>query len=144
MLKEGLEKRVIEPSRRRWEDLANSWAAARELDRALEAYGRAAALASDGKIDLQRGYILVDLERWAEAEEALAAAVRKGGIDRPCNAYLLLGMAQYEQGKLPLAQRSFTQAAADERCRSGAAQWLRHLEEGPAPRAPVAQAGQGR
>lgn len=140
ILEEALSKRIVEPNRKRLEDLANSWAAARELDKALEAYGRAAAYASDGKIDLQRGFILVDLERWAEAEEALAAALRKGGIDRPCNAQLLLGMTQFEQGKMSAAQRSFTEAASDERCRSAASQWLRHLEEVREARAPVAQA----
>lgn len=141
ILEEAIGKRIVEPNRKRWEDLANSWTAARELNKALEAYGRAAALASDGKLDLQRGFILVDLERWAEAEEALAAAVRKGGIDRPCNAHLLLGMAQFEQGKVAAAQRSFTEAAGDERCRSAASQWLRHLEEARENRARVAQAG---
>lgn len=129
ILQDGLTRNIIESTQRRWEDLGNSWYTAHELDRALEAYARAGSLSADGKIDLQRAYILVDQEKWAEAEQALAEATRKGGLDRECNAFLLLGMAQFEQGKRQAAQQSFNRSASDDRCRSGATQWIRHLEE---------------
>jgi tetratricopeptide (TPR) repeat protein len=129
VLQEGLSKNIIEATQKRWEDLGNTWYTANEMDRALAAYERAAALSADGKIDLQRAYILVDQEKWPDAEQALAEAVRKGGLDRQCNAYLLLGMAQFEQNKRSAAQASFNRSATEERCRSAATQWLRHLEE---------------
>jgi tetratricopeptide (TPR) repeat protein len=129
ILEEGLTKGVVEATQRRWEDLGNAWYSAQEMDRALAAYTRAGALSADGKIDLQRGYILVDQEKWAEAEAALSEAVRKGGLDQPCNAHLLLGMAQYEQGKRAPAQASFNRAMQGDRCRRAAEQWLRHMQE---------------
>ncbi len=138
ILESGLTGNVIESTQKRWEDLGNAWYQAHELDKALQAYARAGALSADGKIDLQRAYILVDQEDWAAAEEALGEATRKGGLDRPCNAMLLLGMAQFEQNKRQAAQQSFNRSASDERCRSGATQWLQHLEE-TRPRAVVVE-----
>ncbi|HRQ66326.1 MAG TPA: tetratricopeptide repeat protein [Xanthomonadaceae bacterium] len=137
ILEEGLSKGIIESTQRRWEDLGNAWYSAQEMDKALAAYTRAGALSADGKLDMQRGYILVDQEKWAEAEAALQDAVRKGGLPRACNAHLLLGMAQFEQRKVQAAAGSFNRAVSDEQCRRAAQQWLNHIRETSAPTQPT-------
>lgn len=131
VLAEGLERGIIEPTKRRWEDLANTWYAARELNRALDAFARASALATDGQLDLQRGHILIEQERWAEACAALRAAIDKGGLDpnRVGNSYILIGMCEFEQGNLQAARVAFQQARGFDRHRNAAEQWLKHMDE---------------
>ena len=134
ILQEGLEKGIVESTKQRWQDLANAWYAARELERSLAAYERAGELALDGKIDLSRAYILVDLERFDEAKEALQAAVEKGGLNESDtgNAWVLLGMSRYETCETSNASDAFRQARQFDRTRSSAGQWLNHIEtQGP-------------
>ena len=134
VLQEGLENGIVESTKQRWQDLANAWYAARELERSLQAYERAGELALDGKVDLSRAYILVDLERFDEAKEALQAAVEKGGLNDSDtgNAWVLLGMSRYETCDTSNASEAFRQARQFERSRSSAGQWLNHIEtQGP-------------
>ena len=42
--------------------------AARETENALNAFGEAGKFSKDGKIDLRRGFVLVDMERSAPAD----------------------------------------------------------------------------
>ncbi len=131
ILAEGIDRGIIEPTQRRWEDLANSWYSAKQLDNALEAFARASALSTDGKIDLQRGHILIEQERWGEACEALNAAVSKGGLEgsRTGNAYILIGMCEFEQGNRQAARAAFQQAGNYDQQRAAAGQWIRHMDE---------------
>lgn len=131
VLQEGLEKKIIEPSLKEWEAAGNFWYAAQNLDKALNAFAEAAKYAEDGKIDLRRGYILVDQERWAEAIDALDAAIKKGGIkdNDKGNAHLLMGMARFEQGELDQAEEAFSRARRFEKSKNAARQWLNHLQE---------------
>jgi tetratricopeptide (TPR) repeat protein len=88
-------------------------------------------VASDGELDLRRGYILVDLERWPAALEALDLALEKGGLDdrRTGEAYLLRGMTQFNLGNLDSASADWGRAGRFERSRDAARQWMNHLEE---------------
>lgn len=136
ILQEGLDKGIIEPTKQRWEDLANAYYAARELDNALVAFEKAADLSLDGKLDMQRAYLLVELERWGQAREALAAAIEKGGLsDRETgNALVMHGMALYELCDGDAAETQFRQALRHESSRSSAQQWINHLGEGRSAR----------
>lgn len=131
ILQEGLESGVVENSRRNWEMTAGAWYEARELERALDAYERAGAQSSDGKIDLQRAFILTDQERWDEALEALDRAVRLGGLSdsQTGNAYLLLGTARYNTGDFDGAINAFNEAAKYGRVERAAREWMNHIRE---------------
>ncbi len=59
--------------------VADTWYAAEEMENALLAYEMAGKASTEGEIDLRRGYILVDLERWEPAIEALEAALEGPG-----------------------------------------------------------------
>jgi len=131
VLEKGIRDGIVQPDKRHWTLVAEAWYAAEELERSLAAYEEAGRLADDGLTDLHRGYILVDLERWPEALEALNQALEKGGIDerRVGEAYLLRGMAQFNLGNLGGASSDWGQARRHEKSREAARQWLNHLEE---------------
>jgi len=121
----------IEPSRKSWEQAANAWYQAQELEKALNAYNQAGQYSEDGKLHLRRAYILVDYERWDDASGALTAALEKGGLKKrdEGNAYLLLGMAQMRLKSYDAAQKAFTQARRYDNSRRAANEWLGQLED---------------
>ncbi len=102
--------------------VGDAWYAAEELEKALAAYEEAGRLADDGLTDLRRGYILVDLERWPAALEALNRALEKGGLDdrQSGEAYLLRGMTQFNLGDFDRASADWGRAGRYEKIpRSG-------------------------
>lgn len=129
VLQEGLEKGIIENTRRNWEMTGGAWYEARELERALEAYERAGAQSTDGEIDLQRAFILTDQERWEEAGEALGRALELGGLsdNQTGNAWLLLGTSRYNQGDIDGALDAFNEARDYGRVESAAREWINHI-----------------
>jgi len=129
VLQTGIRDGIVESSKQRWATVAELWYAAHELEKALAAYELAGRAADDGVIDLRRGFILVDLERWPAALESLDLALNKGGLgDRKMGeAYLLRGMAQFNLGNLDDAGVDWDRAGQYEHSREAARQWLNQL-----------------
>jgi tetratricopeptide (TPR) repeat protein len=131
VMEDGIARGIVEDTRRNWEMVGGAWYEARELDKALVAYENAGAVAEDGRVDVQRGFLLVDLERWAAARDALSRALNLGGLSESeqGNAYLLLGMAQMNLGDYEAAQSAFNQATNYSRVRQAAREWMTHLRD---------------
>ncbi|HET6565798.1 MAG TPA: tetratricopeptide repeat protein [Xanthomonadales bacterium] len=131
VLQKGITSGVVEASDRHWALVADTWYAAEEMDKALAAYEKAGGAARTGEIDLRRGYILVDLERWPPAKEALSAAISKGGLDerKTGEAYLLRGMTEFNLGNYDAASADWGRASKYPKARDAAQQWMNHLEE---------------
>jgi tetratricopeptide (TPR) repeat protein len=131
VLEKGINDGVVEPTKNYWTVVADSWYAAEELEKSLAAYEKAGKASEDGKIDLRRGYILVDLERWPEALAALNAALEKGGMrqEKIGEAYLLRGMAQFNLGRFDSASTDWGKARRYDGTKDAAQQWINHLQE---------------
>lgn len=131
IMQDGLEQGIVENTRQNWEMTAGAWYEARELDKALEAYERAGRQASEGTLDLQRGFILVDLERWEEAEQALERALELGGLsnNETGNAHLLRGTAKYNLGRYDEALEAFNEATNYGKVESAAREWINHVQQ---------------
>jgi tetratricopeptide (TPR) repeat protein len=128
-LARALESGRAEETSKNYELLGQAWYDAAELERSLEAYERAASLSDEGRLDLLRGQLLLDLERYAEATEALQSAVRKGDLANPGAALLLLGYCHYELKDLERAREVFVQALEHERSQAQAEKWIGVLDE---------------
>jgi tetratricopeptide (TPR) repeat protein len=131
VLEQGILDGIVQPGKLHWTLVAEAWYAAEELEKSLAAYEQAGRLAEDGLADLRRGYILVDLERWPAALEALNRALDKGGLDerQSGEAYLLRGMAQFNLGDFDSAGTDWGRAGRYDKSREAARQWLNHLAE---------------
>jgi tetratricopeptide (TPR) repeat protein len=138
VLQEGIEKGIVEPSEKHWKMIADAWFMAEEMESALVAYEKAGAAALDGEIDLRRGYILVDLERWEQARDALVLAVEKGGINerKMGEAHLMVGMAEFNLGNFDRASAAWGRASRFDKTRTAAQQWMNHMREERARKAP--------
>lgn len=138
VLQKGITSGVVEASDRHWALVADTWYAAEEMENALAAYEKAGSAARTGDIDLRRGYILIDMERWPLANGALSAALTKGGLDerKTGEAYLLRGMAEFNLGNFDSASADWSRATKYPKARDAALQWMNHLEEERRRRAP--------
>ncbi len=127
LLEKELKSGDIASTSEHWEMLSNAWFQAKELDRAVSAFQHAAELSEDGKLDVRRASLLVELERWEEAVQALEAGLSKGKMDDSGRVHLLLGIASNALGNPERAISAFKNAQASADTRKSANQWLTFL-----------------
>lgn len=124
----GMESGALPADMATYKALGDNYYLAEQIDPAIDAYGKAAALSTDdGNADQQRGHLLAERERYAEARDALNAAFRKGKLTDEGTAYLLLGEAESELGNDAAARAAFQKALGYERSKSNAESWLKNL-----------------
>ncbi|MEE8496156.1 MAG: tetratricopeptide repeat protein [Xanthomonadales bacterium] len=131
VLEKGIKDGVVASTRNHWTAVADSWYVAQEKENSLVAYEYAGKASKDGRIDLRRGYILIDLERWPEVLKALHEALGKGGLTEreTGEVYLLRGMTQFKLGNFDSASADWGEAGRYAGSRDAARQWMNHLRE---------------
>jgi len=131
VLEKGINDGIVESTQYHWTVVADGWYVAEELEKSLSAFEKAGSASVDGKIDLRRGYLLIDLERWQDALAALSDAIEKGGLtkSKTGEAYLLRGMAHFNLGNFDSASSDWGKAARYERHKESARQWMNHMRE---------------
>ncbi len=110
-----------------WELLANAWTMAREYDKALKPLERAASAGKNGKLYVRLGQLHIDGERWKDAEAAIRKGINKGGLDSTGEAYLLLGISQFQAESFQSARSSFERASRDKKSAKSAAAWIQAI-----------------
>lgn len=131
VLQDGLNKGLVEATSQNWEMTAGAWYEAREMENALAAYDRAGELSDSGKIDFQRASILTNREEWEAARDAATRAIEKGDLtdSQAGNAYILIGMANFNLGDYDTAEEAFNRAAGYGRLRQAAQEWINHINQ---------------
>ena len=142
VISEGMAKGILKPSADTSKGLGDAYALQAEpladesaerkalLQKAADAYGEAAKFSpDDGELDMQRGHLLSDLERWADAKAALAAAIAKPNLKRRGEALILLGQAEDALGNQQAAIAAFEKAKAFPSTKSMAESWLKSVRQ---------------
>jgi predicted Zn-dependent protease len=111
-LKDGFDKGIVKPSYDMYKLLGDSYALAQDDKNAIDAYGKASALAKDGNIDYLRGNLLFQNDRAKEAVEAIKQGISKGGLKQPGEAYIILGDAYNQLDNMAEATAAWTKAKA--------------------------------
>jgi len=133
VLAEGFSKNIIKPSFEMYKLLGDSYALANDDAHAIEAYGKASALAKDGNVDYVRGSLLMNNDRMKEAVEALRQAIAKGSLKQPGEAQLILGDAENNVDNTPAAIAAWEKAKAYPSTRQMAEQRLKNHKGGKGP-----------
>jgi len=131
VLQKGIKDGIVDTNEKHWTMVADAWYAAEEMENALVAFEQAGKVSTNGDIDLRRGYILVDLERWDPAVEALEAALEKGGFNdrKTGEGYVLLGMSYFNLENYSKASTAWGRASKYPKSKKTAQQWMNHMRE---------------
>ena len=76
VLEKGIRDGLVKPTKSHWTMVAETWYNAEELEKSLAAFVEAGQVAPDGDIDLRRGFILVNLDRFDAASTDWGRASR--------------------------------------------------------------------
>jgi tetratricopeptide (TPR) repeat protein len=131
LLETEMQRGRIDTDARNLELLAGAWTEARERTKATDVYQRAMRAGGEAAIGLYLADLYIQDERWKEAAEVLESTLKRDGFSEPGDAWLLLGVARYEEGSPDLARQAFDEAARFEQARSAAQDWLQHLQGQP-------------
>lgn len=127
VLKEGMDKGIVQPGYDSYKLLGDSYSIAGDYKNAVIEYGKASPDAKTGQVDFVRGQLLENLGRHKEARDALKQAIAKGGFKRVGAAYLTLGNAELALKDKAAAIAAYKQAEQDPETRADARRTLKQL-----------------
>lgn len=128
LMDKGIKSGKIEKNVRNLRLLAQSWQQAQEPEKSLEPLKQAASLSNDGNINVRLAQAHINLDQYEQAVEVVQQGLKKGGIDRPDQANLMLGMALFELQKYDAARNAFASATNDKRSEKAARDWMNYVD----------------
>jgi len=128
VLDKGIKSGVIADDVKNLRLLSQAWYQADESAKAIEPMVEAAKLSDDGEMDVRLAQAYINLDRYKDAVVSLHNGLQKGKIKRPDQAYIMLGMAEFELKNYNSALNAFHQAANDKRSARSAEQWIKYVE----------------
>ncbi len=126
-MEKGLADDIVDKESKNYELAGVAWRQAQEVIKSLPMLEAAAAKSEKGELYARLGNVYLDVDKNKEAIEALKRGLDKGGIKRPDQARLALGMAYFNLGEFNAARRAFRDARKDKRARTYADQWLKYI-----------------
>ena len=127
VLQRGLKDEIVEDNAKNWELYAGALRQAQEVEDAIPAMERAASMSDSGDLYARLGNIYLDADQNEKAIEAITKGLDRGGVKRPDNARLVLGMAYFNTKQYAKARDAFRAAGRDERSKKYADQWIKYM-----------------
>ncbi len=128
LLAEVMDKGIVPKTQKNYGLLASTWMRAKAWDKALDALGKEAALSPSGEIYLQQASIYMSKLNYGKAAEAARNALRKGGLEHPGRAWMLLGQAAFRSHDTRTALDAFHRAANYGSERQDALGWIKYVK----------------
>jgi len=128
VMDKGFEQELIEEKSKNFELAGSAWRQAQETKKSIPMMRRAAETAEDGELWARLGNVYLDGDENQKAINAIKKGLSKGGVKRPDQARLVLGMAYFNVGDFTNARKAFRTAAKDERAEKYATQWLKFIQ----------------
>jgi len=128
VLEKGMKEGAVERTGKNMRLIAQAWAMAQEDDKAVPALKEAARLTGDAELYVRLAQSHINQDEWKEGVEALQTALSRGGLKRPDQARIMLGMAQFNLDQLGTAEKTFQLAAKDQRSAKAARQWIQYIQ----------------
>ena len=128
LLDKEMNSELVESSERNLRLLSQAWYQAREDQKAIPPLERAAEMTNEGDLYIRLAQAHINLEDWGAAASAARKGIQAGGLRRPDQANIMLGMALFNEKRLEQARRAFQAAARDNRSKRTATQWIAYVD----------------
>jgi len=128
VLEKGINAKIVEENDRNLRLMSQAWYQAREDLKAIPPMAKAAKMTKDGELYVRLAQAHINLEQWSEAAQAVNDALSSGGLKRTDQAYIMLGMAFFNQQRLTQARDAFQKASRDQRSAKAAEQWIAYVD----------------
>ncbi|TMO08145.1 hypothetical protein CWB60_06870 [Pseudoalteromonas sp. S327] len=127
-MSDAIEKGIVEKSAKNYAFIAEAMIQAKEDEKSISYFAKAADLSEHGKYDQRLAEVFVNTEQYEEAADAARKALDKGGLDFESNAYVALGMAQYNMQNFDASILAFEQAQKHDKSQRLAKQWIKYVK----------------
>jgi len=128
VMDKGLKNKSIDGTSKNWEIAGSAWRQAQEVDKSIPAMETAASKSDTGELYARLGSIYLDGDQFKKAITAINKGLARGGVKRPDNARLVLGMAYFNTKQYDKAREAFKAAGRDERSAKYADQWIKYMD----------------
>ena len=128
VMAKGFKDEIIEDKSKNYELAGSAWRQAQETPKAIPMMEKAAAKSDEGELYARLASVYLDGDQFDEAIKAANKGLKKGGIKRPDQTQLVLGMAYFNLGKYSDARKVFRKAAKDKRSEKYARQWIAYIQ----------------
>ena len=127
VIEKGFDDELVDDKSKNYELAGSAWAQAREVAKSIPMMEKAAAKSDEGELYVRLGNVYLDGDQFAKAADSVSKGLKKGGVKRPDQARLVLGMAYFNLGEYNKARKAFRDAGKDERSEKYAKQWITYV-----------------
>ena len=128
LLTKGLKSGLIEKNVRNLRLLSQAWLQAQESKKSIEPLVEASKLSDEGDVDVTLAQAYINTDNYKDAVGALESALKKRGLKRVDQAYVMLGMSLFETKRYNASIEAFQEAAKDRRSRNTAESWIKYVK----------------
>ena len=134
VIEKGFSDELVEDKSKNYELAGSAWAQAQEVAKSIPMMEKAAAKSEEGELYVRLGNVYLDGDQFQKSADSIIKGLNKGGIKRPDQARLALGMAYFNLGDYNEARKAFRAASKEgarrkewERSKEMAQQWIAYV-----------------
>ncbi|WP_409425971.1 tetratricopeptide repeat protein [Pseudoalteromonas sp. RW-H-Ap-1] len=128
VMSKAIEQGIAEPTAKNYAFVAEAMIQAKEDAKSISYFTKAAERSEHGKYEQRLAEVYVNTEQYEEAADAARKALDKGGLDFESNAFVALGMAQYNMQNFDASILAFEQAEKHKKSQRLAQQWIKYVK----------------
>ena len=134
VIEKGFSDELVEDKSKNYELAGSAWAQAQEVAKSIPMMEKAAAKSEEGELYVRLGNVYLDGDQFQKSADSIIKGLNKGGVKRPDQARLALGMAYFNLGDYDEARKAFRAASKEgarrkewERSQEMAQQWIAYV-----------------
>ena len=128
VMSKAIDNGIAEQTAKNYAFVAEAMIQAKEDEKSIEYFVKAADLSEHGQYDQRLAEVYVNTEHYEDAADSARKALDKGGLDFESNAFVALGMAQYNLQNFDASILAFEQAEKHKKSQRLAKEWIKYVK----------------
>lgn len=129
VIDQGIKDKIIESNSKHLSILADAWMLAKEYDKAIEVLEASVEIAETGEQAYKLAQVYMEKNEWEKSGILISKAIQQGKLKDEGNAWLIQGLAHFNQKQLDSAVTAFNKARKFEKQSKTAEQWLDYVQQ---------------